>query len=122
MPGESKLKLFTLGTIGDIPENVYIVLIVLLVIGSLLFLRWKGLREGLRCTMLLLLAEWVFLIFGICLLFRETYAERCISLVPLSSYFDYGENSYFLEKAARNVLNVALFTPVGYYRDLVLRI
>lgn len=114
MPGEHELKVFTLGTIEDVPKNVYFVQAVLLVVGSLLYLWRKGLLEGLRCTMFLLLAEWVFLIFGICLLFRESATERCFNFVPFSSYFDYGENSYFLERAALNVLNVALFIPVGF--------
>ena len=114
----NELRVFGIGSIGIIPVSVYIVLVVIYGIGSI-FLFWlKGLREGFRCTMLFLLAEWVFLILGICLLFRESNAERSINLVPLSSYFDYGEYSYFLEKAALNVLNVALFIPVGLLAGL----
>ena len=46
-------------------------------------------------------------------LFREARGVSHINLIPLSSYFDYGENSYFMEKAALNILNVVLFIPVG---------
>lgn len=113
MPGELELRVYGFGTIGAVPKGVYLVLAVLFVVGTLLLLWRNGLREGWRYSMLLLLAEWVFLILGICLLFRESDAERSISLIPFSSYFVIAENTYFLEKAALNVLNVVMFVPVG---------
>ena len=121
MPGEYELKVFSLGTVKSVSEDVYIALFVLIVIGTI-FLMWrKGLREGFRLSMILLLAEWVFLIFGICVLFRESDVERSINLIPLSSYFDIAENTYFIEKAALNVLNVAMFVPVGLLLGLGFR-
>lgn len=53
------------------------------------------------------------LVVGITVIFREPRAERSFSLIPFLSYFDYGTNSYFMEKAALNILNVVLFMPVG---------
>lgn len=100
LPGELELRVYGFGTIGAVPKGVYLVLAVLFVVGTLLLLWRNGLREGWRYSMLLLLAEWVFLILGICLLFRESDAERSISLIPFSSYFVIAENTYFLEKAA----------------------
>ena len=108
-----ELRVYGYGAIGEIPESVYIVLIVLLGVGSLFLLWRKGLREGFRYTMVLLLVEWVFLIFGTSLLFRETHAERHCNLIPLWSYLNYGQNSYLKEMAAINLLNVVLFIPVG---------
>ena len=98
---------------GKIPESVYIVLIVLLGVGSLFLLWRKGLREGFRYTMVLLLVEWVFLILCSAVLFRDAHVERHCKLIPLWSYFDYGENTYLKEMAAINLLNVVMFIPVG---------
>jgi glycopeptide antibiotics resistance protein len=116
-----ELRVYGYGAMGEIPESVYIVLIVLLGVGSLFLLWRKGLREGFRYTMVLLLVEWVFLIFGTSLLFRETHAERHCNLIPLWSYFNYGQNSYLKEMAAINLLNVMLFIPVGLLLGLGFR-
>lgn len=113
MPGEIELKVYASSAIGRIPEDVYIGLAVSLIVGSLFFFWWKGLREGFRCTMLLLLAEWVFLILGTSVLFRESGTNFRINLVPLSSYFDIAKSRYLLEAAAINILNVVMFIPVG---------
>ena len=109
----TELRVFSVGAAEGIPAYVYIGLIVTLCIGAILLLWLKGWRKGLRYDMLLLLAEWIFLVLGTCVIFRESGEECRISLIPLISYFDYGENSYFMEKAALNILNVVLFIPVG---------
>jgi len=108
-----ELKVFSLGTAEEIPAHVYLGLIAAFCIGTILSLWLKGWREGLRYSALLLLMEWIFLVLGTCVIFRESGEEYQVNLVPLISYFDYGENSYFMEKAALNILNVALFIPIG---------
>lgn len=62
----------------------------------------------------LLLVEWIILVLGIAVIFREPRAERSFCLIPFLSYFDYGTNSYFMEKAALNILNIVLFIPIGF--------
>ena len=113
MPGEIELKVYGLGSIGKVPEEVYVGLVVLLVAGSGFLLWKKGWREGFRASSVLLLAEWVFLILCTAVIFRESGESSRINLIPLSSYFDIAENSYLMEKVALNILNVALFIPVG---------
>ena len=109
----TELRVFSIGAVEGIPALVYITLIAVFCIGTILLLWLKGWRRGLRCCAVILLAEWIFLVLGTCVIFRETGVECRISLIPLISYFDYGENSYFMEKAALNILNVALFIPIG---------
>lgn len=108
-----ELRVYGYGTIGRIPESVYIVLIVLLGVGSLFLLWRKGLREGFRYTMVLLLVEWVFLILYSAVLSRDAHVERHCKLIPFWSYFHYGQNSYLKEMVAINLLNVMMFIPVG---------
>lgn len=108
-----ELKAFSLWAAEGIPAHVYLGLIAAFCIGTILSLWHKGWREGLRYIALLLLAEWIFLVLCTCVFFRESGEECRVNLIPLISYFDYGENSYFMEKAALNILNVALFIPIG---------
>lgn len=113
MPGEIELKVYGWGALSDIPVEVYLGLVVLFVVGAGVLVWRKGLREGARCTMGLLLVEWVFLILCTAVFFRESGENRRVNLVPLSSYFDIAENSYLMEVTAINILNVIMFIPVG---------
>lgn len=109
-----ELRVFSLGAAERVPTLVYSVLIAAFCIGTILSMRMKGWRDGLRYGAMILLVEWMFLVLGICVFFRESSDEYRFNIIPLMSYFDYGENSYFMEKAALNILNVALFVPVGF--------
>ena len=109
----TELKVYALDALGDIPMPIYWGLISAFCLGTILLLWRKGLREGLNYSALLLLAEWVFMVFAVSVLFREGREGRQLNLVPLSSYFDYGENSYLMEKTALNILNVVMFIPIG---------
>ena len=99
--------------LNDIPISFYFGLISLFFLGIIVLLCQKGQKDGLRYGTILLLIEWIILVLGMAVIFRESSAERSINLLPLSSYFDYGEHSYLMEKVALNILNVALFVPVG---------
>ena len=96
-----------------IPAVLYWVLLAVSVCGVALFCWRKGLKEGLRYGATLLLVEWTFLVLAVTVLFRESNVERTINLIPLSSYFNYAENTYLMEVAAINILNVVMFIPVG---------
>lgn len=109
----TELRVYAGSAVGGVPMAIYWVLGVTFCLGCLLSLWWKGLREGLRYSSLMLLAEWIFLVLCVSVLFREGGEDFHLNLIPLISYFDYGENSYLMEKAALNILNVALFIPVG---------
>jgi len=109
----TELRVYAGSAVGGVPMAIYWGLGVTFCLGCLLSLWWKGLREGLRYSSLMLLAEWIFLVLCVSVLFREGGEDFHLNLIPLISYFDYGENSYLMEKAALNILNVVLFFPVG---------
>ena len=109
----TELRVYTNSVVSGVPILMYLGLLTVLSIGLVLLLWRKGLRDGLRYSTMLLLAEWVFLVLCVSVLFRESEEDYRFNLIPLSSYFDYGENSYLMEKAALNILNVVLFFPVG---------
>lgn len=109
----TELRVYTTTALEGIPSQLYIGLLVIFCVGAGLLLWRNGLREGLRNSALLLLTEWVVIVLAIAVSCRETGAEPRINLIPLSSYFDIAENSYLKEVAVINILNVALFIPVG---------
>lgn len=115
MPGEIELKVYLLGSVDKVPSALIWGLVVLFVVGAGFLLWRKGLRDGIRASSVLLLVEWVFLILCTAVIFRESGESSRINLVPLSSYFDIAENSYLMEKAVINVLNVIMFIPVGLF-------
>jgi len=109
----TELRVYATGIIGAIPTILYWGLLFVYAVGLAILLWRNGIREGLRYGAMLLLAEWGIVILGIAMLFRGACAERRINIIPLWSYFDYAENSYLKEMAALNILNVALFFPIG---------
>lgn len=121
MPGEVELKVYSLSSLDNIPPSLIWGLAAVLAIGcTILFLR-KGWKEGLRASAVLLLVEWIFLILCTAVIFREARVERAFNLIPFDSYFHYPENSYFIEAAAINVLNIFIFIPVGLLSGLGFR-
>lgn len=107
-------KVYGLGSLMDIPAAVWWLLLGIFVIGVVELVWSRELKEGLRAGAVLLLAEWAFVLIASAVLFREVRPERAWSLVPLWSYFHIGENSYPKEMAVINLLNVAMFVPVGF--------
>lgn len=100
--------------LSKIPQEVKWIALALFVVGIIGLLLWKGVRTRGRYVAVLALAEWMFLVLCVTVIFRESGAERGFRLIPFWSYFDYGQNSYLLEMVAEKLLNVALFVPVGF--------
>ena len=109
-----EIRVYATSVAGNIPPEIYWVLLGLFLIGLLVLIWWKGFRLGLRYCSSLLLTEWTFLILCATIIFRETGAERRCNLIPFWSYWDYGEHSYFMEMFGENILNVLLFVPIGF--------
>lgn len=113
MPGEVELKVYSLSSISNIPLSLVWGLVVVFIIGLGVLVWKKGWREGFRATSVLLLVEWLFLILCTAVLFREPHSERLCHFIPFWSYYHYPEDSYFIEVAMVNVLNVIMFIPIG---------
>ena len=109
-----EIRAYTLFVAGIIPIEIYWGLLGLSVVGLMGLICRKGFRRGLRYGTVLLLAEWVFLVLCAIVFFRATGAERECNLMPFWSYWDYGNDSYFLDMFGENILNVLLFGPIGF--------
>ena len=116
-----EIRVYGLTIINSIPVWFYWNLLGAALCLMLLVIWWKGWRNIVRRCALILLAAWVALVIAMTVVFRESGAESRIQLEPFRSYWDFGEHSYFLECFAANLLNVALFVPVGFFAGIGFR-
>ena len=95
----------------DIPQEVYEGLLSVFCIGLVVFVAWKGFKTGLRYSAILLLVEYVFLIFCSTVIFRATGEISKYDFHPFWSYKAIQDGREDL--LAENIMNVVAFIPVG---------
>lgn len=95
----------------DIPQEVYEGLLSVFCLGLVVFIAWKGFKTGFRYSAILLLVEYVFLIFCSTIIFRTTGEIRQYNFHPFWSYQAIQDGRE--ELLAENIMNVVVFIPVG---------
>ena len=95
----------------DIPQEVYEGLLSVFCIGLVVFIAWKGFKSGLRYSAILLLVEYIFLLFCSTVIFRTTGETRQYDFHLFWSYKAIQEGREDL--LAENIMNVVVFIPVG---------
>ena len=109
-----EIEVYARSSVANIPTIIIWVLFAVLIVSFCSLIWLKGWQEGKYYVARLMLAEWVVLVFCSAVIFRETMAASLINLIPLWSYFQYPDDSYLKEMVAINMLNVALFVPIGF--------
>ncbi len=97
--------------INDIPHVVYEGTASIFIIGLVVFIAWKGLKRGLQYATALLLLEYIFIIYGSTVLFREGMPERAYDFHPFWSYQAIEDGR--IELIPQNIMNVIVFIPIG---------
>ena len=95
----------------DIPQEVYEGLLSVFCLGVVLFIAFKGVRTGFRWSSVLLLIEYIFLLFCSTVIFRPTGETRQYDFHPFWSYQAIQDGREDL--LAENIMNVIVFIPVG---------
>ena len=95
----------------NIPTEVYEGLLSVFCIGLVVFIAWKGFKSGLRYSAILLLVEYIFLLFCSTVFFRTPGDTRQYDFQPFWSYQAIQEGREDL--LAENIMNVVVFIPVG---------
>lgn len=90
----------------NIPTEVYEGLLSVFCLGLVIFIAWKGFKTGLRYSAILLLVEYVFLLFCSTVIFRATGETRQYDFHP---FWSYSRPDLLVE----NIMNVVVFIPVG---------
>ena len=104
----------------DIPQEVYEGLLSVFCLGVVLFIAFKGVRTGLRWSSVLLLIEYIFLLFCSTVIFRPTGETRQYDFHPFWSYKAIQEGREDL--LAENIMNVIVFIPIGMILGSLLRV
>ena len=98
--------------INDIPHELYMLSWAILIVLSVLFVVYKGIKNGLRHSIGVLLAEYVILIYCSTVIFRPTGKVSTFDITPLWSYRAYWEGRE-PNVLVENFANVLVFVPVG---------
>ena len=112
---QDEFEQYIISLYKDIPQEVYEGLLSVFCLGVVLFVAFKGLRTGFRWSSVLLLIEYVFLIFCSTVIFRPTGETSQYDFHPFWSYDR-------PELLVENIMNVIVFIPVGMILGSLLRV
>ena len=98
----------------NIPTEVYEGLLSVFCLGLVIFIAWKGFKTGLRYSAILLLVEYVFLLFCSTVIFRATGETRQYDFHP---FWSYSRPDLLVE----NIMNVVVFIPVGLFLGIAFK-
>ena len=101
-----QFKQYVISLYQDIPQEVYEGILSIFSLGLVIFIAWKGFKTGLRYSAILLLVEYVFLLFCSTVIFRATGETRQYDFHP---FWSYSRPDLLVE----NIMNVVVFIPVG---------
>jgi len=112
---QEEFRLYIISLYKDIPQEVYEGLLSVFCLGVVLFIAFKGVRTGLRWSSVLLLIEYIFLLFCSTVIFRPTGETRQYDFHPFWSYDR-------PELLVENIMNVIVFIPIGMILGSLLRV
>lgn len=99
----------------NIPAEVYEGLLSVCCLGLVLLLGFCGIKKGLRYSSILLLVEYVFLLFCSTVIFRSVGETRQYDFHP---FWSYDRPDLLIE----NIMNVIVFIPVGLLLGSLLKV
>ena len=111
---QDEFKQYIISLYKDIPQEVYEGLLSVFCLGVVLFVAFKGLRTGLRWSSVLLLIEYIFMLFCSTVIFRPTGETRQYDFHPFWSYDR-------PELLVENIMNVIVFIPIGLLLGIVFK-
>lgn len=105
---------------NDIPQDVYIISAIVLIVGGCFFLSVQGHKKGWNSTIILLALEYVFLVLGSTVIFRHTMKQRVYDFTPFWSYRQIlnGDESGLIYE---NLMNIVVFIPFGFLMGTILQ-
>ena len=117
---KEQLKLYVKASYQDVPSDIYEALLSILCAGAVVAIAYYGWKQGWRKIAGLLLAEYIFLIYGITVIFRKFNEGVGHSFHPFWSYEAIRHGR--VDLIAENVMNVVVFVPIGMVLGSLLRI
>lgn len=90
----------------NVPHIVYVIIFVIFIVGTFIIIGFCGYKKGLRYVSLLMLLEYIFLVYGSTVFFRNVPKARTFEFIPFWSYDK-------PELIADNMMNITIFIPIG---------
>ena len=109
-----EFKQYIISLYKDIPQEVYEGLLSVFCLGVVLFMVFKGVRTGFKWSSVLLLIEYIFLLFSSTVIFRPIGETRQYDFHPFWSYDR-------PELLVENIMNVIVFIPIGILLAIVFK-
>ena len=109
-----QLKDYSLNLIDSIPQTIYNGTASVFCVGLIGLIAWKGFKMGFRYGSVLLLIEYVFLVFCSTVIYRKVCEGAGHNFIP---FWSYGKPELVVE----NIMNVVVFVPVGILLGSLLR-
>lgn len=116
---EKALEVYCALSFGYLPESVLIASFLLLCLGIILLVMSFGIKRGLCDSLGLILVIYVVLLYCSTVFYRPPYVESQYNLIPLWSYVAIIEGKK--ELLSENLLNIAVFIPIGFLLGAILR-
>lgn len=104
-----------------VPHEVYCFAFIILCLGVILSIIFMGWRKGCQYILLLLLIEYVAILYGNTVFFRRKFIEKDYDYSPFWSYKSLleGNGTTVLPEL---IMNVIVFVPIGVFAGLLLSV
>lgn len=98
---------------SSIPEILIELLLITLIVGTLLFVSQKGMKNGLKSGLKLFLTDYIALLYCSTIIFRKRMKVIKYDLVPFRSYGEIlnGQTEYLFPQV---IMNILVFIPLGF--------
>ena len=96
----------------SVPQTFFEGAASILIVSLAVSLAFRGWRKGMRYAAVVVLVEYIALLYGSTVIFREAREQRTYDFSPFWSYLAISEGR--TELAAENLMNVLVFVPVGF--------
>ncbi len=105
---------------NDIPQYTLYIVSIVVIIGSSIIVKIRGLKEGSIISVWLILVGYVFVVLCTTVFYRGHVLDAGLELMPFWSYLAYfkGEDGTLL---IENIMNVIVFIPIGLMLACVLK-
>lgn len=104
----------------DIPHELYLAGLMILIVLSVILVGMKGIRSGIRYSLGVLLAEYIALVYSSTVFFRAIRNRSDYDFTPFWSYAAY-MNGKEPNALVENLANVIVFIPVGLLLGVAFR-
>jgi len=116
---EYSFRTYCVELVDSIPHNIYVLLLVLFCSSVVILLGLFGLKRGIIYSLWLLLFEYLYLLLGSTIIYRNVFRVTEKHFRPFWSY--HSNSSDVITILPEHIMNVVVFIPVGLLIGILLK-